>query len=337
MSIMRSIARNAIVCLAAAALAGPSFAAEPKRGGTLIVGGGAGVRHLNPAVQSGGATGVPGTQLFAGLVRIDDKFEPHPYLAKHWEISDDGLGYNLPPRRERTLHDGKPITSEDVAFSLGIVKANHPFGIAMFDAVERVDTPDPHTVVIRLSKPHPALMQALAPLLMPCHPQARVRRRPGAEDPPDERHAGGVRPVQVQGMGEGPARHPGAQRRLLHRGPAVSRPDHHQVHQGALGAHARAGKGRGGLLPVHGSALPRRPEDGEEPRSERDLEGLRGARPDQLLRVQPAQAAVRRLAGAPGGGLRHRPGLHGEQAARGRAASRLTARSTTRAPSTPTS
>ena len=171
MSIVRSIARIAIVSLAIAGLAGPSYAAEPKQGGTLVVGAGAGVRHLNPAVQSGGATGVPGTQIFAGLVRIDDKFVPHPYLAKSWEVSDDGMSYTFHLVENARFHDGEPITSEDVAFSLATVKANHPFGIAMFDAVDRVDTPDPHTAVIRLKKPHPALMQALAPLLMPVIPK----------------------------------------------------------------------------------------------------------------------------------------------------------------------
>ena len=171
MNIVHSIARGAIIGLAVAGLAGSSFAEEPKRGGTLTVGGGAGVRHLNPAVQSGGATGVPGTQIFAGLVRIDDKFEPHPYLAERWEISEDGLSYTFHLVENARFHDGRPITSEDVAFSLGVVKENHPFGIAMFDAVDRVDTPGPHTAVIRLKKPHPALMQALAPLLMPVIPK----------------------------------------------------------------------------------------------------------------------------------------------------------------------
>jgi peptide/nickel transport system substrate-binding protein len=140
-------------------------------GGTLVVGAGAGVRHLNPAVQSGGATGVPGTQIFAGLVRIDDKFIPHPYLAKSWTVSDDGRTYTFKLVEGATFHDGKPITSEDVAFSLKTVKENHPFGIAMFDAVENVETPDPNTAVFKLSKPHPALMQALAPLLMPVIPK----------------------------------------------------------------------------------------------------------------------------------------------------------------------
>ena len=162
--------RCAILCLAVAALAVPSPAAEPKRGGTLVVAGGAGLRHLNPAVQSGAQTGL-GVQLFAGLVRVDDKFEPHPYLAERWEISEDELSYTFHLTRNARFHDGKPITSDDVAFSLAVVKENHPFGTAMFDAVDRVDMPDPYTAVIRLSRPHPALMQSLVPLLMPVIPK----------------------------------------------------------------------------------------------------------------------------------------------------------------------
>jgi peptide/nickel transport system substrate-binding protein len=165
------LTRSLAAGLMLATAAGLASAATPKMGGTLTVGGGAGIRHLNPAVQSGSATGVPGTQIFAGLVRIDDKFKPHPYLAKSWEISDDGMSYTFKLVEGATFHDGKPITSEDVAFSLATVKENHPFGIAMFDAVETVETPDPGTAIIKLNKPHPALMQALAPLLMPVIPK----------------------------------------------------------------------------------------------------------------------------------------------------------------------
>ena len=167
---MRSIARSAILCLAVAALADPSPAGQSGRGGTLIIAGGAGLRHLNPAVQSGAHTGL-GVQLFAGLVRVDDQFEPHPYLAERWEISEDKRSYTFHLARNARFHDGKPVTSQDVAFSLAVVKEHHPFGIAMFDAVHRVDTPDPYTVVVRLSRPHPALMQSLVPLLLPVIPK----------------------------------------------------------------------------------------------------------------------------------------------------------------------
>ena len=165
------MARAAVLCLAFAG-SGPSpFAGEPGRGGTLVVGGGTGVRHLNPAVQPGGATGGLGAQLFAGLVRIDDSFEPRPYLAERWDLSRNGLRYTFHLRKNARFHDGTPITSEDVAFSLAVVKEHHPFGAVMFGAVERVETPDPLTAVLRLSRAHPALMQALAPALMPVLPR----------------------------------------------------------------------------------------------------------------------------------------------------------------------
>ena len=168
--VLRSVACATALCLAASALCVPAPAQEPRPGGTLVVAGGAGMRHLNPAVQSGAHTGL-GVQLFAGLVRVDDAFRPRPYLAERWEVSEDGLSYTFHLAPNARFHDGTPITSQDVAFSLALVKRHHPFGIAMFDAVDRVDTPDAHTAVIRLARPHPALMQSLVPLLMPILPR----------------------------------------------------------------------------------------------------------------------------------------------------------------------
>lgn len=166
--------RIAALAAVAAVMALPAVtgarADDPVRGGTLIVGH-TPVRHLNPGVQSGNATGVPGTQIFAGLVMLDDKFNVLPYLAKSWEVSADGLSYTFNLEEAATFHDGTPITSEDVAFSLDVVKNNHPFGIAMFDAVDRVETPSEHVAVIHLKKPHPALLPAFSPLLMPVMPK----------------------------------------------------------------------------------------------------------------------------------------------------------------------
>src|SRR5262249_27455177 len=82
-------------------------------GGTLVVGH-VSLRHLNPAIQSGNATGVPGMQIFAGLVQLDDKFQPQPYLARSWEASQDKLSYTFHLVEGATFHDGRPITSEDV-------------------------------------------------------------------------------------------------------------------------------------------------------------------------------------------------------------------------------
>lgn len=47
----------------------------------------------------------------------------------------------------------------DVAFSILATRDHHGFN-TMLEAVERVDTPDPLTAVIRLRHPHPALHDA---------------------------------------------------------------------------------------------------------------------------------------------------------------------------------
>ncbi len=133
-------------------------------GGTLVLATTQKPRHLNPAVQSGIATAVPGTQIFATPVRFDENWNPQPYLAESWAFSDDGLALTLNLRKGATFHDGHPITSKDVAFSIETIKANHPFK-TMFGPVEAVDTPDDHTAVLRLSAPHPALLLALSSAL----------------------------------------------------------------------------------------------------------------------------------------------------------------------------
>ena len=60
-------------------------------------------------------------------------------------------------------HDGAPFTSADVAWSLmNVWKTLHGRGRATYANVERADTPDARTVVLHLSQPSPAIMNALA-------------------------------------------------------------------------------------------------------------------------------------------------------------------------------
>ena len=169
-------------------------AGSHKKGGTLIMSVGATPRHLNPAVQSGIDTGAPGAQLFATPLRFDENWNPQPYLAESWSISDDGLSVTLNLVKGATFHDGKPITSKDVAFSIKTIKAHHPFK-TMFGAVKRVDTPDSHTAVIRLSKPHPALLLALSSQL------------------------GAVIPEHIYGDGQDPKTHPRNSENVVGSGP----------------------------------------------------------------------------------------------------------------------
>ncbi|MFT4267262.1 MAG: ABC transporter substrate-binding protein [Xenophilus sp.] len=170
-----TLSRRTLALAAAALAAGilwtlPAAAQEAKDGGTLVIGTTQAPRHLNGGVQSGIATAVPSTQIFASPLRFDDKWNPQPYLAESWKLADDGKSLTLHLRRNAVFHDGKPVTSADVAFSIMAIKANHPFS-TMMAPVEKVDTPDPYTAVIRMSTPHPAIVLAMSPALCPILPK----------------------------------------------------------------------------------------------------------------------------------------------------------------------
>ena len=156
--------------LVGACFTGAALADDARYGGTMILGLSYEPRHFNGAVQSGIATMYSATQLFASPLMFDANWQPQPYLAKSWEISEDGLTVTLKLVENAVFHDGKPITSEDVAYSIMTIKNNHPFK-TMMEAVEAVETPDPHTAVIKLTQPHPAILLAMSQPLCPIIPK----------------------------------------------------------------------------------------------------------------------------------------------------------------------
>jgi peptide/nickel transport system substrate-binding protein len=167
---MKLLAGAMVSGLTALAVSVPAAFAEPKQGGTLKTFT-TGYRTLNPAVQSGAATGAPGSQSFAGLVRVGNGFEIEPYLAESWNVADDGLPVTFDLVDDARFHDGAPITGEDVKFSFETVIGNHPFGPAMFAGIAEIAVPEADKVVLTLSQPIPGLMLSLQPLLMPVIPK----------------------------------------------------------------------------------------------------------------------------------------------------------------------
>ena len=171
MSLKRIVLNCALgLAVTLAASGTQAWRASAADGGTLVMATSQVPRHFNGAVQSGLATAMPSTQIFASPLRYDDNWNPKPYLAESWEVSPDGLSVTLKLVKNAVFHDGKPITSEDVAFSIMTIKANHPFQ-TMLAAVDKVETPDPFTAVIKLTHPHPALLLAMSPALMPILPK----------------------------------------------------------------------------------------------------------------------------------------------------------------------
>ncbi|MBS7703769.1 ABC transporter substrate-binding protein [Chelatococcus asaccharovorans] len=124
------------------------------------------------AINTSSGTGQTiGTKINEGLFTYDYDLNPKPVLATNWTISPDGLTYTFRLRANVKWHDGKPFTSDDVAFSILRLREAHPRGRATFANVVRVETPDPLTAILILSKPAPFLITALSGAESPIVPK----------------------------------------------------------------------------------------------------------------------------------------------------------------------
>jgi len=61
--------------------------------------------------------------LFSGLVRFDSRGLPQPDLAESWGVSADGTQYNFSLRPNALWHDGQPVTTDDVIFTIEMIKS----------------------------------------------------------------------------------------------------------------------------------------------------------------------------------------------------------------------
>jgi peptide/nickel transport system substrate-binding protein len=92
---------------------------EPAAGGVYAEGLIGSMMRLNPLLDYYNAVDRDVDRLlFSGLVHFDDRGLPQADLADSWGISRDGLVYNFSIRQNAKWHDGTPVTSDDVIFTL---------------------------------------------------------------------------------------------------------------------------------------------------------------------------------------------------------------------------
>jgi peptide/nickel transport system substrate-binding protein len=124
------------------------------------------------AINTSSGTGQAiGPKINEGLLWYDYDLNPKPLLATAWSISPDGLRYTFHLRTGVKWHDGRDFTAEDVAFTILRLQQAHPRGRITYQNVTTVETPDPHTAIIVLSKPAPYLITALGSSESPIVPK----------------------------------------------------------------------------------------------------------------------------------------------------------------------
>ncbi len=111
--------------------------------------------------------------VFSGLVRVAKDGKVIPDLAAELpEVSDGGSTYTFRIRANARWHDGAPVTSRDVAFTVRLLQDPDFHDAAMAEGWNgvTVETPDLSTVVIRLRQPSaPFLARSATVGLLPEH------------------------------------------------------------------------------------------------------------------------------------------------------------------------
>lgn len=104
-----------------------------------------------------------GSLLFDSLVRKDANFEVRPWLATRWETPDP-LTYIFHLRPNVRFHNGKPLTAEDVQWTINSMRDGTVLTAkaTTFAKVEAIEVRDPLTVVIHLKHPDSALLWNLS-------------------------------------------------------------------------------------------------------------------------------------------------------------------------------
>ena len=107
---------------------------------------------------AGGGQGV--TEAFTGnvyesLFQLTDDGDVVPLLAEGYTLSDDALTYTFQLRPGVSFHSGKPVTSEDVKFSIERVFAPESQSArrSSFGAIASIEAPTPETLVVTLESP----------------------------------------------------------------------------------------------------------------------------------------------------------------------------------------
>lgn len=159
-------------------------AEKPKAGGILVKGQGNTAPSLDTIAE-----GTIGTHMISMLsynTLLEYQYDASdevgfpskivPALAEKWEQSKDGMTYTFNLRKGVKWHDGKEFTSADAAYSIQRIMEPPPKMPSLRQGwykgvVDKIETPDAYTFVIRLSDVDAAFIQKIAAGYTPMVPK----------------------------------------------------------------------------------------------------------------------------------------------------------------------
>lgn len=134
----------------------------PKKGGVLIVGMTGDPSTYNPDFQADGYLQSISENIFNRLIKVTNKQEIVPDLAKSYDVSEDGKEITFNLNENVKWHDGESFSSEDVKFTFDTIISQNGQLAGSLKAVDEITTPDINTVVFKLKENDSALLGYLA-------------------------------------------------------------------------------------------------------------------------------------------------------------------------------
>ncbi|GAB3272470.1 ABC transporter substrate-binding protein [Microbacterium lacusdiani] len=155
-----------VVLIATACSPAGQEAAEPATGGTLVYAtGDAEPTCLDPHVGGNYPQALISSQYLEPLVGRTADGEITPWLAEDWEVSEDGLTWDLTLREDVTFTDGTPFDAEAVKVNIEHLQdpeTASSTGYLAVSKVAEVEVVDETHARFHLSEPDSALLESLS-------------------------------------------------------------------------------------------------------------------------------------------------------------------------------
>ena len=150
-----------------------NFIQEPQPGGVYTEALVGSMGRLNPLLDWNNSPDRDVDRLlYSGLMRFDSRGFPEPDLAESWGATEDGTIYNFTIRPNAIWHDGQPVTSDDIIFTVELIKSPasfYPQDVkALWSRVEVVRLND-KTLQFKIQEPYAPFLDYLTFGVLPKH------------------------------------------------------------------------------------------------------------------------------------------------------------------------
>ena len=157
-----------VLSMGSAACAKEQAPALSEEAAEVLVYGSGDYTAINPALYEHGEINL---LLFAGLMAHNGQNEVVPDVAETWEYDAKNCTYTFKLRRDVYFHDGHPLTSRDVRFTLQAIMdpKNASENASNYEDILEIETPDDYTVILFLAAPNVVLLDYLTIGILPAH------------------------------------------------------------------------------------------------------------------------------------------------------------------------